>query len=123
MGLWDFFRKNKKKERIQEADESGMFHLESENSHGTVGDLEEQKIDFDSKEESDLFIQSCCDRIIEASREIEEAKVEYGAVTAYLMDMQKIDLMKIKPTIYAPYQYFSIGEKLGEMGEWEKHLK
>lgn len=39
------------------------------------------------------------------------------------MDMQKIDLTKIKPTIYAPYQYFSIGEKLGEMGEWEKHLK
>ena len=30
----------------------------------------------------------------------------------------KIDLTQIKPAIYAPYQYFSIGEKLGEMGEW-----
>lgn len=39
------------------------------------------------------------------------------------MDMQKIDLMRLKPTIYAPYQYFSIGEKLGEMSEWEKHLR
>ena len=39
------------------------------------------------------------------------------------MDMQKIDLTRLKPAIYAPYQYFSIGEKLGEMGEWEKHLK
>jgi len=35
------------------------------------------------------------------------------------MDMEKIDLIQIKPAIYAPYQYFSIGEKLGEMGEWE----
>ena len=35
------------------------------------------------------------------------------------MDMEKIDLTQIKPAIYAPYQYFSIGEKLGEMGEWQ----
>lgn len=39
------------------------------------------------------------------------------------MDLEKIDLTRIKPTIYAPYQYFSIGEKLGEMGEWKKYLK
>lgn len=39
------------------------------------------------------------------------------------MDMQKIDLTRLKPAVYAPYQYFSIGEKLGEMGEWEKRLK
>lgn len=37
------------------------------------------------------------------------------------MDMKKIDLTKIRPAIYAPYNYFSIGGKLGEMGEWEKH--
>ncbi len=35
------------------------------------------------------------------------------------MDMQKIDLTKLKPAILAPYQYFSIGEKLGEVGEWK----
>ena len=56
MGLWDFFRKNKKKESIQETKESGMFHLESENSHEAAEELEEQQIDFDSKEESDYFI-------------------------------------------------------------------
>ena len=38
------------------------------------------------------------------------------------MDMKKIDLTKIRPTVYAPYNYFSIGEKLGEMGEWKFHL-
>ena len=39
------------------------------------------------------------------------------------MDVKKIDLTKLKPAIYAPYNYFSIGEKLGEMGEWQQHLK
>lgn len=38
------------------------------------------------------------------------------------MDMKKIDLEKIRPAIYAPYNYFSIGNKLGEMGEWQKHF-
>lgn len=38
------------------------------------------------------------------------------------MDMKKIDLTKIHPAIYAPYNYFSIGSKLGEMGEWRKHI-
>lgn len=39
------------------------------------------------------------------------------------MDMKKIDLTKIHPAIYAPYNYFSIGSKLGEMGEWRKHIE
>lgn len=39
------------------------------------------------------------------------------------MDMKKIDLTKIRPAIYAPYNYFSVGEKLGEMGEWKKHIE
>lgn len=38
------------------------------------------------------------------------------------MDMKKIDLRKLRPAIYAPYNYFSIGEKLGEMGEWDSHI-
>lgn len=38
------------------------------------------------------------------------------------MDMELIDLTKLKPAIYAPYQYFSIGEKIGETGQWEEHF-
>lgn len=96
MGLWKFFRKNKKEKEIQETDDLRMFHLESENVLESADKLEEQKIDFNSREESSQFIQSCCDRIIEVTREIEEARVEYGAVTAYLMDMQKIDMIPRK---------------------------
>ena len=39
------------------------------------------------------------------------------------MNLEKIDLTKIKPVIYAPYHYFSVGEKMGEMGDWKKHIK
>ncbi|MDO4316600.1 MAG: flavin reductase family protein [Lachnospiraceae bacterium] len=38
------------------------------------------------------------------------------------MNMKKIDLEELRPAVYAPYCYFSIGKKLGEMGEWKKHL-
>ena len=38
------------------------------------------------------------------------------------MDMQMIDLVKLDPVLYAPYNYFGISEKLGNCGEWEKHL-
>ena len=38
------------------------------------------------------------------------------------MDMKKIDLTQIHPAIYAPYNYFSVGDKLGEMGDWKKYL-
>ena len=38
------------------------------------------------------------------------------------MDMKKIDLTRIKPAVYGPYQYFSIGQKIGEMGQWKERL-
>lgn len=38
------------------------------------------------------------------------------------MDLKKIDLTRLRPAVYAPYNYFSIGEKLGSMGEWREHF-
>ena len=38
------------------------------------------------------------------------------------MDLKKIDLTELKPAIYAPYHYFSIGKKIGDMGDWKKHF-
>ena len=38
------------------------------------------------------------------------------------MNMKKIDLTQLHLVIYAPYNYFSVGNKLGEMGEWTKHF-
>lgn len=38
------------------------------------------------------------------------------------MDRKKIDLTRLKPAVYAPYNYFSVGCKLGEMGQWKERL-
>ncbi|MDF2588327.1 MAG: flavin reductase family protein [Anaerocolumna sp.] len=38
------------------------------------------------------------------------------------MDLEMIDLNKLKPAIYAPYNYFSVGERIGGCGEWKYNL-
>lgn len=38
------------------------------------------------------------------------------------LDLEMIDLNMLKPAIYAPYNYFSIGERIGGCGEWQDHL-
>lgn len=38
------------------------------------------------------------------------------------MDMHMIDLLQLDPVLYAPFNYFSIGEKLGNCGDWNKHI-
>ena len=61
MGLWNFFRKGRNKERLKETIEKQSNQDES----FQTGDLEEQKVDFNSREESASYLQNCCERIIE----------------------------------------------------------
>lgn len=42
------------------------------------------------------YIKDNCELVIESGRQIEEAKAEYQAVTSYLTDMQKIDLIPLE---------------------------
>jgi hypothetical protein len=42
------------------------------------------------------YIKENCESIMESDRQMEEAKVEYQAVTSYLTDMQKIDLIPME---------------------------
>ncbi|NLP35749.1 MAG: hypothetical protein GX359_11280 [Clostridiales bacterium] len=44
------------------------------------------------KSELLTYIKDNCELISESNRQIEEAKIEYQAVTSYLTDMQKIDM-------------------------------
>ena len=44
-----------------------------------------------TKEEYQQYIADNCEQIVEASNQIEDAKLEYQVVTEYLMDIQKID--------------------------------
>ena len=53
--------------------------------------LEEKRVDFDSAQSRASFITDSCEQILDSTRQLEEMKVEYQAVTSYLSDMQKID--------------------------------
>ena len=48
---------------------------------------------YSTPEEREGFVKNCCDMINEAKRQQFEAKKEYEVVTAYLADIQKIDLL------------------------------
>ncbi len=92
MGLFDFFRK--KKEATKEVEDyvkENDFEEQLRSNGLNLLQIEKQNIDFTSKEERTNYIKSCCEKTIEASKQIDEAKVEYSAVTSYLVDMQKID--------------------------------
>lgn len=39
------------------------------------------------------------------------------------MDKEMIDLLKLDPVLYAPYNYFSLGKKLGNCGDWQNHYE
>lgn len=54
-------------------------------------EMESYDVDLSSKTDRGRFIRGYCEQIIEASRQNEEAKLEYQAVTSYLTDIQKID--------------------------------
>lgn len=37
------------------------------------------------------------------------------------MDMKMIDLMQLDPVIYAPFNYYNLGGKLGNCGDWNRY--
>ena len=49
-----------------------------------------------SSSERLTFIRDNCEQIIECRKQIEEAKLEYKAVTSYLTDIQKIDMIPLE---------------------------
>lgn len=48
---------------------------------------------YETAQERERFVKSCCDLINEAKHQKLEAKQEYEVVTSYLADIQKIDLL------------------------------
>ncbi len=48
---------------------------------------------YQTEEERAAFVKNCCDIINEAKRQLLETKKEYEVVTAYLSDIQRIDML------------------------------
>lgn len=84
---WLKNRNKKKEEYVKEYIEN----IESDDKKTT--ELENGKVQLEHKEERERYIRDNCEIVLENSRQIEESKVEYQAVTSYLTDMQKIDII------------------------------
>ncbi len=88
MGL---FNRLKKKERdIVTEEESLPLEIKRDNKAPT------KPIRLGTQSERLTYIKDNCEIMNEADRQMEEAKVEYQAVTSYLTDMQKIDLVPLE---------------------------
>jgi hypothetical protein len=94
MGLFGLF--GKKKKVAQDVEGNGS---EQELVLDAVAQRQEKKKEvkrsakLGTHTERMSYIKDNCEIIIESGRQIEEAKVEYQAVTSYLTDMQKIDMI------------------------------
>lgn len=52
--------------------------------------------DMDYSDDPSKIITDNCEQILESSRQMEELKIEYQAVTSYLTDIQKIDQISVE---------------------------
>jgi hypothetical protein len=89
MGIFKLFSKKEKKYIEEEQVISGT----SGNTTVEVKKEGKRAVKLTSKVEQIGYIKDNCEIILENNRQIEEAKAEYQAVTSYLTDMQKIDLI------------------------------
>ncbi len=97
MGLF-FGKKKKKNYEIQDAiyedvNFSGYMAYEEEiedtgDRSGVDDEYEENISQLTDKNEKLLFVEDCCEQILEASRRIVETKKEYQAVNGYLDDIR-----------------------------------
>lgn len=87
MGFFQLFSRHKNKsENIQEAEASISMNKEPRKA----------VVKLNTKSDRLGFIKDNCEIYTESERQIEEAKKEYSAVTSYLTDMQKIDLIPLE---------------------------
>lgn len=90
MKLFGFKKKKQiEKKQSNQSFEEQMQALVQEEELGT--EIEKKETAFQSKEDRIIFLKENCEQILEASRQIDEAKGEYQIVTDYLTDIQKIE--------------------------------
>ncbi len=77
MGFFDFFKRRKKKK---------------ENDDGVLKELGESAIS--DKTVRTSFIESNCETIVSANKQMFDSRKEYEVVTSYLSDIQKLDMAK-----------------------------
>ena len=104
MRLLKLFSRRKKKKELDEAsvlpvkdtmeEDGNLLQTTSGEKKESEMDMESESAYLDSKKDREDYIRNQCERMVEAAKQIDDAKVEYEAVTSYLNDMQKIDLIE-----------------------------
>ncbi|MDF2941472.1 MAG: putative rane protein [Herbinix sp.] len=84
MGFFNIFSGKKKKSK--EMDEAAVDPIDNKKEA-------KRPIKLNTQSERLGYIKENCELIIECRRQMEEAKAEYQAVTSYLTDMQRIDMI------------------------------
>ena len=87
MGLFNLFKGKPKNN--SGSDKQISFSLD-------MGKEKKRSVRFKTLNEQLDYIKDNCEAIGESNRQIEDAKVEYQAVTSYLADIQKIDLIPLE---------------------------
>lgn len=89
MGIFGMFSRDKKKDSNENVvDQFDMMPTAAEKKKES-----RRSIRLNSHTERMGYLKDNCELITESNRQIEDAKVEYQAVTSYLTDMQKMDLI------------------------------
>lgn len=84
----------KKKKQIEKRQSNQSFEEQMQavvQEEELATEIEKKETAFQSKEDRIIFLKENCEQILEASRQIDEAKGEYQIVTDYLTDIQKIE--------------------------------
>lgn len=68
-----------------EDDEKGL--------HGDDQPIKRDSVNMRSKNQREKYIESCCEQMIEADKEIERSRMEYRLVTEYLTDIEVIEAL------------------------------
>lgn len=84
MGFWNWFSQKKNKNRGKKKEEA----VQSDNIRE-----QNRSVRLNTQTERINYIKDNCEIILESGLQIGEAKQEYQAVTSYLTDMQKMDLI------------------------------
>ncbi|MDO5521169.1 MAG: hypothetical protein Q4G58_11820 [bacterium] len=85
MGKFKWFKRKKNVETPQEK----MLQEEAEVQVQT--ELEEEKVNIKNPAERKAYVSQHCEQIVEATKQMDEFRKEYEAVTAYLSDIQVLD--------------------------------
>ncbi len=90
-----FLKKFRKKEteEIKEEVTEETAQVQVEEPKEETTNFKKQKVNMDDAKERERYVRNCCEQMMEASDETENAKLEYNLVTAYLNDMQMIEEM------------------------------